>query len=131
MKFLFTLLAILTTTIYGFAQQGTLKGKVTDKTTGEDIIGAVVFIKGTSKGTTTDYEGNYTLPLEPGGHNLSVTFLSYKPFEQAVQVKVGQPTTVNVQLEENTTQIQTVEIVGTRHTNTEAAVLNLAPHQKA
>lgn len=124
MKFLFTLLTILATTVYGFAQQGTLKGKVTDKTTGEEIIGAVVFIKGTSKGTTTDYEGNFSLPLEPGTYNLSVTFLSYKPFEQAgVQVKAGQPTTLNVQLEENTTQIQTVEIVGTRQTNSEVAVL--------
>ncbi|GAB3531128.1 TonB-dependent receptor [Pontibacter brevis] len=123
MKSLFTLLTILTTTIGVFAQQGTLKGKVKDKATGEDIIGAVVFIKGTSKGTTTDYEGNYTLPLEPGAHTLSVTFLSYKPFEQVVQVSAGQPTTLNVQLEENSTQIQTVEIVGTRQTNTEMAVL--------
>ncbi|WP_162051524.1 TonB-dependent receptor [Pontibacter pamirensis] len=124
MKSLFTLLTILTTTIGVFAQQGTLKGKVKDKTTGEDIIGAVVFIKGTSKGTTTDYEGNYSLPLEPGAYTLSVTFLSYKPFEQeGVQVTAGQPTTLNVQLEENSTQIQTVEIVGTRQTNTEAAVL--------
>jgi hypothetical protein len=124
MKSLFTLLAILTTTLYGFAQQGTIKGKVTDKATGEDIIGAVVFIKGTSKGTTTDYEGNYVLPLEPGAHTLSVTFLSYKPYEQAgVQVSAGQPTAVNVQLEENSTEIQTVEIVGTRQTNTEMAVL--------
>lgn len=97
---------------------------MTDKATGEAVIGAVVFIKGTSKGTTTDYEGNYMLPLEPGAHTVSVTFLSYKPFEQAgVQVVAGQPTEVNVQLEENTTQIQTVEIVGTRQTNTTAAVL--------
>ncbi|GAA4434070.1 TonB-dependent receptor [Pontibacter saemangeumensis] len=123
MKFLLTLLALLTTSVYGFAQQGALKGKVTDKTTGEAVIGAVVFIKGTPKGTTTDYEGNYMLPLEPGAHTVSVTFISYKPFEQGVQVSAGQPTEVNVQLEENTTQIQTVEIVGTRQTNTEAAVL--------
>lgn len=124
MKFLFTLLTILTTTIYGFAQQGTLKGKVTDKTTGEAVIGAVVFIKGTSKGTTTDYEGNYMLSLEPGAYTVSATFLSYKPFEQAgVQVEPGRSTEANVQLEENTTQIQTVEIVGTRQTNTTAAVL--------
>lgn len=44
MKLLFTLLTILTTTVYGFAQQGIIEGKVTDKTTGEEIIGAVVFI---------------------------------------------------------------------------------------
>ncbi|MCJ8167477.1 carboxypeptidase-like regulatory domain-containing protein [Pontibacter sp. E15-1] len=124
MKALGTILTILATTMYSFAQQGAIKGKVTDKVTGEEIIGAVVFIKGTSKGTTTDYEGNYVLPLETGAHTISVTFLSYKPFERTgVQVSGSQPTTVNVQLEENTTQIQTVEIVGTRQTNTELAVL--------
>ncbi|MBC5992805.1 TonB-dependent receptor [Pontibacter cellulosilyticus] len=124
MKFLLTILTIFAAAISGFAQQGVLKGKVTDKTTGEDVIGAVVFIKGTSKGTTTDYEGNYTLPLEPGTYNVSVTFLAYKPFESAgVAVKSGQPTTLNIQLEENATQLQAVEIVGTRQTNTEMAVL--------
>ncbi|MHA6246477.1 TonB-dependent receptor [Pontibacter sp. CAU 1760] len=124
MKSFLTILAILVTTAYSFAQQGAIKGKVTDKVSGEEIIGAVVFIKGTSKGTTTDYEGNFVLPMEAGSHTLSVTFLSYKPFEKAgVVVSGGQPTTLNVQLEENTTQIQTVEIVGTRQTNTEMAVL--------
>ncbi|WP_439881212.1 TonB-dependent receptor domain-containing protein [Pontibacter sp. MBLB2868] len=124
MKSLLTILTILAATLSSFAQQGTLKGKVTDKATGEDIIGAVVFIKGTSKGTTTDYEGNFTLPLEPGVYNVSVTFLSYKPFESTgITVKPGQPATLNIQLEENTTQLQAVEIVGTRQTNTEVAVL--------
>ncbi len=80
--------------------------------------------KAPPKAPPTDYEGNYILPLEPGAHTVSVTFLSYKPFEQAgVQVVAGLPTELNVQLEENTTQIQTVEIVGTRQTNTTAAVL--------
>ncbi|WP_299756034.1 TonB-dependent receptor [uncultured Pontibacter sp.] len=124
MKFLLTILTVLTSSVCGFAQQGIVKGKVTDKITGEEVIGAVVFVKGTSKGTTTDYEGNFALPLEPGTYNVSVTFLSYKPYEQAgVQVAANQTKTLNVQLEENTTQIQTVEIVGTRQTNTEAAVL--------
>ncbi|MFD2246320.1 TonB-dependent receptor [Pontibacter ruber] len=124
MKALFTILTMLATTVYGFAQQGTLAGKVTDKTTGEAIIGAVVFIKGTSRGITTDHEGNYTLPLDAGTHNVSVTFLSYKPFEKTgVTVNAGQSAILNIQLEENTTQIQMVEIVGTRQTNTETAVL--------
>ncbi|MBD1398037.1 TonB-dependent receptor [Pontibacter sp. JH31] len=124
MKLLLTLLAILHTTVYCLGQQGTLSGTVTDKTNGEAIIGAVVFIKGTSKGTTTDYNGHYTLPLEAGTHNISVTFLSYKPFEKVgVAVSAGQSATLHIQLEENTTQIQTVEIVGTRQTNTEMAIV--------
>ncbi|QCR23669.1 TonB-dependent receptor [Pontibacter sp. SGAir0037] len=124
MKFLFTFLTILSTTFYGFAQQATLKGKVTDKNSGEEIIGAVVFVKGTSKGTTTNYEGNFTLPLDPGTYTVSVTFLSYKSFESAaVKVSAGQAAVLNVQLESMATEIQGVEIVGARQTNTEMAVL--------
>ena len=124
MKLLFTFLTILVATVAGFAQQGTLKGKVTDITSGEGIIGAVVFIKGTSKGTATDYNGNYTLPLEPGTYTLSVTFVSYKPYVNAgVNIASGQTTTLNMPLEENTTQLQAVEIVGARQTNTSLALM--------
>ncbi|WP_347157257.1 TonB-dependent receptor [Pontibacter chitinilyticus] len=124
MKYLLTILTIFTTTVYGFAQQGTLKGKVTDKISGEGIIGAVVFVKGTAKGTTTDYNGDYTLPLEPGTYTLSVTFVSYKPSENTgVKISSGQPTTLNVALEENATELKGVEIVGARPTNTELALM--------
>ncbi|MBF9252232.1 TonB-dependent receptor [Pontibacter sp. 172403-2] len=124
MKLLFTFLTIITTTVSGSAQQGILKGRVTDKISGEGIIGAVVFIKGTSSGTTTDYEGNYTLPLAPGTYTVSVTFVSYKPYQNAgVAITGGQTTTINVPLAENTTQLQAVEIVGTRHTNTDLALM--------
>ncbi|MBF9251776.1 carboxypeptidase-like regulatory domain-containing protein [Pontibacter sp. 172403-2] len=125
MKFLFTLLPIiLTTAVSVLAQPGTLKGKITDKNSGEGIIGAVVFIRGTSNGTTTDYEGNYMLPLAPGTYTVSVTFVSYKSSENAgVIITGGQTTTLDVPLAENTTELQAVEIVGARHTNTDLALM--------
>lgn len=124
MKSLFTLLAILAASVYGYAQQGTLSGKVTDKSSGEAIIGAVVFIKGASKGTTTNIEGKYTLPLEAGMYQISVSSLSYKPAEHTnIKVDAGKTTVLNVQIEENSTEIQTVTIVGARQTNTEMALM--------
>ncbi|NDK56040.1 TonB-dependent receptor [Pontibacter fetidus] len=124
MKFLLTILTTLVTINFANAQQGTVKGRVTDKATGEGVIGAVVFIKGTAKGTSTDYEGNYSLTLEPGTHTVSVTFLSYKPSENAgVTIKPGQPTILNIQLEDNSTELNVVEVVATRQTNTDLALL--------
>ncbi|WP_040573392.1 carboxypeptidase-like regulatory domain-containing protein [Pontibacter sp. BAB1700] len=122
MKSLLTLLTILTTTVFGFAQQGTLSGKVTDKSNGEAIIGAVVFIKGSSKGTVTDFEGKYSLPLEAGLYQISITSLSYKPTEHTnIKIETGKTTTLDVQIEQNSTELQAVTIVGTRQTNTELA----------
>ncbi len=124
MRFILTLFTTLITISAAFAQQGTLTGKVTDKATGEAVIGAVVFIKGTAKGTSTNYEGNYTLNLEPGSHHVSVSFLSYKTAENpGITIKSGQETILNVQLEDNDTQLNVVEVVATRQTNTDLALM--------
>ncbi|RAU83964.1 TonB-dependent receptor [Pontibacter arcticus] len=124
MRLILTVLLLVAITTAGFAQQGILKGRVTDKATGESIIGAVVFVKGTNKGTATDYEGSFTLTLEQGTYPLSVTFISYKPSETPnITIKPGQTTVVDVQLEENNTQLEAVEIVATRQTNTEMALM--------
>lgn len=50
----------LTFAVASFAQDLTVKGKVTD-TTGETVIGANVTVKGTTNGIITDIDGNYTL----------------------------------------------------------------------
>lgn len=61
------------------AQQVTVKGHVKDAT-GESVIGANVIIKGTTTGTITDFDGNFTLNA-PKGAILSISFVGYKPFE--------------------------------------------------
>ncbi len=124
MKLLITLLTILFSPVYAFSQQGTLAGKVTDKKTGEAIIGAVVFIKGSSKGTATDLDGAYKLPLDAGVYSISVSSLSYKPTDYSnIEIEAGKTTTLDVQIEDNSTALSTVTIVGTRQTNTEMALV--------
>lgn len=61
------------------AQQVVVKGHVKD-TTGEPVIGANIIIKGTTAGTITDFDGNFTLNA-PKGAILSISFVGYKPFE--------------------------------------------------
>ncbi|HEY4650148.1 MAG TPA: TonB-dependent receptor [Pontibacter sp.] len=124
MKFILAFLTTLIAINLAAAQHGTLTGRVTDKATGEGVIGAIVFVKGTSKGTSTDYEGNYSLALEPGTHTITISFLSYKPSENTgITIKPGQKSTLNVALEDNSTQLNVVEVVATRQTNTEMALI--------
>ena len=61
----------------------TVSGKVTDKT-GQPVISAGVFIKGTTVGTVTDFDGNYTLPNVPSDAVLTASNLGYTTAEQAV-----------------------------------------------
>ena len=47
------------------AQEGHLRGKVIDNKTGETLIGVTVAVVGTTMGTTTDFDGNYSLNCLP------------------------------------------------------------------
>ena len=124
MKKILLLLTLLSTSLFAFAQQGTLAGKVKDKKTGEAIIGAVVFITGSSKGSTTDVEGNYSIPLDPGVYKITASYVSYKPQNfESIQITAGKTTTLNISIEEANTQLGGVTITGTKQTNTDITLI--------
>lgn len=61
----------------------TVKGKVTDRTTGEPMPGVSLKIKGTSEGAVTDVNGNFTIKAPDNG-TLVFSFIGYDPLEVAV-----------------------------------------------
>ena len=68
-----------------FAQSGAVKGKVLDEL-GEPIIGANIVEKGTTNGTITDIDGNYTLSVNDLKKAiLQVSFIGYNSVEEAVK----------------------------------------------
>ena len=73
-----------------------VKGRVTDKKTGEPIVGATVWFKESTSGTATDAAGNYSLNRPQGNAILSVSFIGYKSQE----VVLGKEDVINFQLEE-------------------------------
>ncbi|MFK8103028.1 MAG: mucoidy inhibitor MuiA family protein [Saprospiraceae bacterium] len=60
-----------------------IKGKVTDNS-GEELIGVSILVEGTSVGTTTDFEGNFTLDLPSNASNLIVSYLGMKSLTTAI-----------------------------------------------
>ena len=88
------------------AQTATVTGKVTG-TNGEAIIGANVLVDGTTQGTTTNVDGEYTLPKVPAKATLVITYLGYK----TVKVPVGAKTRIDVTLQEDTAEIEGVMVV--------------------
>ncbi len=71
------------------------------------IIGASVIEKGTSNGTVTDFDGNFTLSVKPG----ATIVVSYIGFEKQ-EIKVGNQSTFNIQLREDATSLEEVVVVG-------------------
>lgn len=69
------------------AQTITVRGSVADEH-GEGIIGASVMIKGTTTGTVTDLDGNFTLPNVPTNATVSVTYMGYESQEKKAEAKL-------------------------------------------
>lgn len=79
--------------------KGTLKGMLSDGESNNDPLPfANVFIKGTTIGGTSDFDGNYTLSLAAGNHILVFSFIGYTTVEKNIIVKAGETLTVNQQL---------------------------------
>ena len=93
-------------TAASFAQM-TVSGSVTDES-GEPIIGANVIVIGTSTGTVTDIDGNYSVSNVSSGASLKVSYIGYKSEEAAV----GGRSKINFQLKPDNELLDEVIVVG-------------------
>lgn len=87
-----SLLFILT----GFAQNGSLSGRVIDKKTGDPAIGAIIKLENTSLGAAADLDGKYTIKNIPAGdYTISVSIMSYDKISEPVTITAGKNTEWN------------------------------------
>ncbi|MFL5752383.1 MAG: TonB-dependent receptor [Bacteroidia bacterium] len=86
--------------------QFTVSGTVIDSASGESAIGALVFIKGTNKGISTNLYGFYSLTLPKGEYELSCSFIGYKSITK--KIKLDKSLTFNFKLSESTTLAEVV-----------------------
>jgi iron complex outermembrane recepter protein len=88
-----------------------LKGKITD-ISGEPLIGASIQVAGTSFGTITDLNGNYQLNFEnTGDYQLKLSFIGFSSIQEKVTIS-KRSMVRNYQMEEETSNLQEVEIIG-------------------
>lgn len=99
LKFLLSCFMLLMSVV-AFAQNQ-VTGHVADAT-GEPIIGANVTVKGTTVGTITDIDGNFTLEVGSTDGTLVVSFIGYKSAEAAIKGK----SPINVILQEDTESVE-------------------------
>lgn len=79
--------------------QGSIKGKVTSKESAEELIGATVFIKGTTNGSVVDIDGNYFIKNVPAGkHTLKTSYVSFNSDSVEITVIDKQVVTHNFSL---------------------------------
>lgn len=106
------------------AQKGIVKGKITDKETGEEIVGAAIVIEGTSIGTATDFNGDFILDVDPGTYDFRCQFISYEPLiKKAVTVNPDGETILNFELVSAEMKLEEVKVVARANRESEAMLL--------
>lgn len=92
--------------LWAYAQQ-TVSGVVVDES-GEPLIGVSIQVKGTTNGTITDFDGNFTVDNVKSSDVLVFSYIGYSNQE----ITVGKQTTVKVTLSEDTKKLDEVVVVG-------------------
>jgi len=99
-------LTLLLSCQIAFAQSRQISGKISD-TNGEALIGASIAVKGTTTGTVTDADGEFTLTAS----NEAVLIISYTGYNTKEEA-VGTRTRIEITLEENVEQLAETVVVG-------------------
>jgi TonB-linked SusC/RagA family outer membrane protein len=107
-KLLFTVLlhSLLLTTVW--AQDRQVSGKVTAAEDGTSLPGVNIVVQGTTKGTTTDADGNYTIQLSPSETTLVFTFVGFATITE----EVGDRTVIDVTMGSDITSLSEVVVIG-------------------
>ncbi|HRE98207.1 MAG TPA: TonB-dependent receptor, partial [Flavobacteriales bacterium] len=96
--------------IPSFSQEKfTVSGYVKDGATGEYMMAANVYVIETQKGTTTNGYGFYSITLPKGKYKLKFSFIGYQDLTKDVELNGN--TTLNVQLNPDSYQIDEIEVV--------------------
>ena len=112
---LMTLAIVMATCTLAFAQQGRLKGKVTDET-GEPVSFAnIVLEKGGTLvgGATSDFDGNYDInPIPPGTYDLKATFVGYNNYVlNGIIIPANKITDWNIKMQSGAISLTEVTVI--------------------
>jgi len=115
------------------AQNGTIRGFVYEKETGEPVIFTNVYFDGTTIGAATDVNGYFAISqIEPGNYNLMVTYLGYDTLKMPVNIRPNEIITKKLFLEKGSYTLEQIQISAERQearTETKTSVIKLTPKQ--
>ena len=107
--FFFLTILLLSIQFAAIGQSTKIRGVIVDSKTNQPLPFVNIAFKGTTIGTTSDFDGNYFLETRTPSDTLHVSFVGYK--EQAFKIQKGKFQTLNVKLESETFDLQEVIVV--------------------
>ncbi|OJV87963.1 MAG: TonB-dependent receptor [Bacteroidia bacterium 44-10] len=117
--YLFLLLLMLLYVSDAFSQaqrsEGMLSGYVLDKKSEERLPAVTVFVKGTTRGTSSRSDGTFEVKNIPEGKQVIVAqYVGYKPQEININIAAGKDHPIHFELEEDMFNLEQVVVTGTR-----------------
>ncbi|MEX2436447.1 MAG: TonB-dependent receptor [Balneolaceae bacterium] len=126
MKQILTVLLFLIFSTQGFAQEGTVTGVVIDGETGEELIGANVYIRSLGQGGVTNINGKYNISVKPGVYTLEFSFITFqKQIVEDVEIEEGKVLQLDIVLAPENKELDEVVVSARRIDNNEASLLRL------
>ncbi len=112
-KTLFCLLLVVSGFLAGSTLQGqVIRGSITDRLTDESLPGANIVVAGTTQGTISDFDGNYSLSLSPGEITIVFSYMGYITENIVVELSEGETLTLNVALNPDITTFDEFVVIG-------------------
>ncbi len=102
-------------TLNAFTQQKVISGYVSDKTTGEVLIGATIYDLTSKLGISTNQYGYYSIPLDKTPTEIEVSYIGYQPLKIAINSKTS--TALNIKLEPQEFRMDEIVIVSKSRDN--------------
>lgn len=122
--FYLSIILFLITISVPMQAQSVIKGTVTDRKYNEPLTGAAILVEGTTTGTTADIDGNFEIKIAPGKYTLIVSYVSYTTRKITdIIVTRNQPAILNIEMEEASMELESVQVVARMKTDTDLSML--------
>ena len=89
-------------------ESATLSGKISDKDNKEGLIAATVQIG--QQGTLSDFEGNYSMTLTPGTHQITIRYVGFETITQTIELAAGENRELSFEMVQQTNLLQTATV---------------------
>ena len=106
---------LLTATTTSFAQNATLVGTVTDANNQEPLVGVNVVDNVSKHVVSTDADGQYTLVVPSGKHQITFSYVGYQTTVQEINLTENQNLKIDVQLKSQQTQLDEVVVSASQY----------------
>ncbi len=125
MKKIFSSFVLTIVTLLAFAQEkGFVRGNVLDGDFGGPMAAATISLADNpGVGTVADFDGNYSLTLDPGTYKINISFISYTTQTFDVEVQAGKVTILDATLSSKSEQLETFTVTAEVRRTSEVAML--------